>query len=140
MADFSKYLIKKYKYWSVYLHPNQNLLGRCIVWCNRKSALDFSDASFEELKELLNIVKKLKKTCKKLFNPDWFNYTFLGNKTPHLHLHFVPRYKEKRIFEDFVFEDKHFGKHYQTDPNFKTPEKITKKLIKLYKKYLNYEG
>lgn len=30
--DFSKNLVKGYKYWEIYVHENQGYLGRCVVW------------------------------------------------------------------------------------------------------------
>ena len=133
---FSKNLIKEYKYWSVYIHHNQSYLGRCIVWCKRKNALDLTDANLKEQKELFSILKKLKKALKKAFNPDWFNYAFLGNETRHLHGHFIPRYKKPKKFMNITFKDELYGHNYKTDHNFKIPEEVLNNIKNEIKKYL----
>jgi diadenosine tetraphosphate (Ap4A) HIT family hydrolase len=133
---FSKNLIKEYKYWSVYIHQNQSYLGRCIVWCKRKNALDLTDANLKEQKELFSILKKLKKALKKAFNPNWFNYAFLGNETRHLHGHFIPRYKKQKKFMNIIFKDELYGHNYKTNYNFKIPEEVLNNIKNEIKKYL----
>lgn len=122
--DFSKNLIRDYKYWAIYIHPNQSYLGRCVVWCKRKDALDLTDATLEEQSELFLVLQNLREAVKKVFEPDWFNYSFLGNGTRHLHAHFITRYAKPKIFMGVVFEDKLYGHNYKTDHNFVTPEEL----------------
>jgi len=122
--DFLKNLIKEYEHWSIYVHPNQGYLGRCVVWCKREDALDLTDATSEEQSELFLVLRDLKEATKKVFQPDWFNYSFLGNETRHLHGHFIPRYAKPKIFMGIVFEDKFYGHNYKTDHTFVTPEDL----------------
>lgn len=136
--DFLKNVIKEYKYWTVYVYPNQGYLGRCIVWCKREDVLDLADATPEEQEELFLVLRDLKEAAKKSFQPDWFNYSFLGNETRHLHGHFIPRYAKPKTFMGTVFEDKLYGKHYKTDHSFVTTKDVLKairdKLFKAIKK------
>jgi diadenosine tetraphosphate (Ap4A) HIT family hydrolase len=122
--DFSKNLVKAYKYWEIYVHENQSYLGRCVVWCKREDALDLADATPEEQVELFLILRDLREAAKKIFQPDWFNYSFLGNETRHLHGHFVPRYAKPKMFMNIAFEDKLYGHNYKTDHNFQTPDEL----------------
>jgi len=122
--DFLKNLIKEYKHWAIYVHPNQGYLGRCVVWCKREDALDLTDATTEEQSELFLVLRDLKETTKKVFQPDWFNYSFLGNETRHLHGHFIPRYAKPKIFMGIVFEDKFYGHNYKTDHTFVISESL----------------
>ena len=122
MTDFSRFKMKVYKYWSVFIHPNQGYLGRCVVWCNREDALDFADATEEESRELVSILKDLREVAKKAFQADWFNYALLGNETQHLHCHFIPRYSSEKTFAGTVFQDKLWGHNYRTDKGFITTE------------------
>lgn len=124
MEDFSKYKIKDYKYWSIFIHPNQGYLGRCVVWCNRENALDLADATPVEQKELFMVLNELGRAVKKVFQPDWLNYTFLGNDTRHLHGHFIPRYSKPKVFEGITFEDKLYGHNYKTAHSFSVPAEI----------------
>ena len=124
MSDFSKYLVKDYKYWHVSVHPNQSYLGRCAVWCKRENALDLADATVEEREELFIILHELKEAAQKAFQPDWFNYAFLGNETRHLHGHFIPRYSSPRQFEGRNFTDEKWGHNWQTDKNFEVTQEL----------------
>lgn len=123
-ADFSKNLVKEYKRWEIYVHENQSYLGRCVVWRKRENALDLADATQEEQEELFLILRDLREATRKSFQPDWFNYAFLGNETCHLHCHLIPRYAEQKTFMGVVFEDKLYGHNYKTDHNFHTSAKL----------------
>ena len=120
MRDFSKYKIKDYKYWKIFVHPNQGYLGRCVIWCKRKDAVDLTDVTKQEQEEFFSVLKKLKRAVTDIFQPDWFNYSFLGNDTRHLHAHFIPRYATLKTFEGITFKDKLFGHNYKTDHSFIT--------------------
>ena len=126
--DFSKNLVKGYKHWEIYVHENQGYLGRCVVWCKREDALDLADATPEEQAELFLVLHDLREAIKKVFQPDWFNYSFLGNVTRHLHGHFIPRYAKPKTFMDTVFEDKLYGHNYKTDHSFKTSTELLVKV------------
>ncbi len=128
MDDFSKYKIKDYKYWSVFLHKNQDCLGRCYVWCNRENALDLADVKSDEQKEFFLILQDLKKALQKIFQPDWFNYAFLGNETKHLHGHLLPRYATPREFEGIVFKDETYGHSHKTNHNFYISDEIVERI------------
>lgn len=128
MGDFSKYKIKGYKYWSIFLHQNQSYLGRCVVWCNREDALDLVNATPEEQQELFIVLKELGDAIKKAFRPDWLNYAFLGNEMRYLHGHFIPRYEKPTKFEGTAFEDKLYGYNYKTDHSFICPAEVVEKI------------
>lgn len=124
MKNYSKFLIKEYTYWLVNVHENQGYLGRCIVWCKREDALDLADATEAEQKELITILGELREATKRAFQPDWFNYAFLGNGTRHLHGHFVPRYSATHEFEGITFTDERWGHSYRTNGDFVTSPKV----------------
>ncbi|MBU2578502.1 HIT family protein [Patescibacteria group bacterium] len=123
-VKFLRNLIKEYKHWAIYIYHNQGYLGRCVVWCKREDALDLTDATIEEQQELFLVLHDLTKAMEKIFQPDWFNYSFLGNQTRHLHGHFIPRYKNQKMFMGVKFEDKLYGHNYKTDHSFVTPESL----------------
>lgn len=112
--DFSKNLIKEYKYWDIYINANQSYLGRCVVYCKRPDALDLADATPEEQQELFVVLHELREATKKVFQADWFNYFFLGNVMRHLHGHFLPRYEKPKTFMGIAFSDELYG-HYPND-------------------------
>jgi len=108
----------------MYVHENQGYLGRCVVWCKREDALDLADATLEEQAELFLVLRDLREAARKVFQPDWFNYSFLGNGTRHLHGHFIPRYAKPKTFNNIVFEDRLYGHNYKTDHSFQTPPEL----------------
>lgn len=128
MTDYSKFLVKQYKHWGVYVHENQSYLGRCVVWCDREDAVQLTDANKEEQEELFIIIKELKGASEKAFQGEWFNYSFLGNETHHLHGHFIPRYSSEKVFEGVTFVDTLWGHNYKTDKSFITTPEILEKI------------
>lgn len=122
--DFSNNIVKDYVFWTVYIHENQGYLGRCVLWCKRDEALDLCDATKEEVDELMTIIKELKAALTTCFQPDWFNYSFLGNEMRHLHGHLVPRYEQPREHLGTTFEDIHFGHNFRIDHDFMTPTEL----------------
>lgn len=124
--DYSHLIINEYKYWTIYINENQGFLGRCIIWCKRKDALDLTDATPEEREELFVVLDKLKVAVSTLYSPDILNYAFLGNITYHLHGHFIPRYKTEREVDGVKFYDKLYGQNYRTDNSFVTSSKVLK--------------
>ena len=91
----------------------------------------------EEQEELFSVLRDLKVAVSKAFVPDWFNYSFLGNKTRHLHGHFIPRYIKPKTFMNVVFEDKLYGYNYKTDHLFKTSPNILRAVQEKIKKLLS---
>ena len=128
MTDYSKFLVKKYRYWTLNVHENQGYLGRCVVWCDREDAHKLTDATIEEREELFAILKELQNASVKTFGSDWFNFAFLGNGTPHLHCHFIPRYSKEKEFVEMVFKDERWGHNYRTDHSFVTPPEVLEKI------------
>ncbi|MCX6814865.1 MAG: HIT family protein [Candidatus Aenigmarchaeota archaeon] len=107
-----------------------------MVKLNRHT-IDLFDISNEEREEFFAVVKNLRDVLKKLFNPDLFNYASLGNTVNHLHLHVIPRYKQKRIFENREFVDERWEHNYTPYPkDFETPPSILVKLKDELKKNL----
>ncbi len=103
----------KGKYWEViFVDWCQEFVGDCIISSNKES---LSDLTNEEWEELGKIEKELERVCKKLFNATMFNFACLlnnayrDNEKPHVHFHFIPRYKETLNIFNKKYVDKHFG-------------------------------
>lgn len=64
------------------------------------------------------IRKKLETITKKLFDATMFNFACLmnnaykDNEIPHVHFHFVPRYKNALKLFGKIYKDKHFGYNF----------------------------
>ena len=103
----------KSKYWEVvFVDWCQEFPGQCII-SNTKESL--SDLTNDEWIELGKIEKELERVCQKLFNSTMFNFACLmnnayrDNKKPHVHFHFIPRYKNEVLLFGKKYKDKHFG-------------------------------
>jgi len=134
--DFSKNLVKQYKYWSVFAHENQSYLGRCVIWCDRVDALDLTDVTNEEREELFKVLPEIKKAIEDAFGADWMNYSFLGNEMRHLHGHMVPRYSSEREFEGKKYTDELWGKNWRTNTDFVTSEEALQVIKDRIKSFL----
>jgi diadenosine tetraphosphate (Ap4A) HIT family hydrolase len=106
----------KGKYWNVvFVDWCQEFVGDCIISSSKES---LSELTSEEWIELGNLEKELERVCRKLFNATMFNFACLmnnayrDNETPHVHYHFVPRYKEETIIVGKKYKDKHFGYNF----------------------------
>lgn len=106
------------KYWEVvFVKWTQEFVGDCIISSvPRKESL--SDLTDEEWIELGKIEKELERICKKLFNATMFNFACLmnnayrDNEKPHVHFHFIPRYKNDLKSFNKVYKDRHFGYNF----------------------------
>lgn len=102
-------------YWIIFLAPNQSNIGTCVVALKRHHG-DLDGLLDEEWLDFAQIVKKMEHSLKKSFNATMFNWGALMNADyliekpdPHLHWHFIPRYKNIVKFEGIQFDDKYFG-------------------------------
>ncbi|MBI2054664.1 MAG: hypothetical protein HYT39_01020 [Candidatus Sungbacteria bacterium] len=121
------YDIKKFQHWTLTLHSNQSYLGRCICYLNtyKENIAELTDEEFLEVKK---IIKEYQSALTKLWQPDFWNYSQLGNATPHIHFHFVPRYKGKRVFEGTEFIDERWGKNYNPSSSRPEDKKLNEKI------------
>ena len=106
----------KGKNWMVvYVDWCQEFVGDCIISSDKESLSELSD---EEWIELGKLEKELERISKKLFNATMFNFTCLmnnayrDNEKPHVHFHFIPRYKYKLKLFNKTYQDKHFGYNF----------------------------
>ena len=75
----------------LYLAKNQFVKGYCVLICHKHVIepyeLSRSERAmfFDDLAQVANVVQKI-------FAADKMNYNILGNLSPHLHTHILPRY------------------------------------------------
>lgn len=93
----------------------QEFVGYCIIGNDKQSLSDLTPEAWEELGKL---EKELERVCKKVFGATMFNFACLmnnayrDNETPHVHYHFVPRYKNELKLFGKIYKDKHFGYNF----------------------------
>ena len=90
--------------WStVFLNRNQILPGRCIV-AYKEHKTEYFQLNSEANAGFFAEVSLTAQAIKNIFNPDKINYATYGDLVPHVHVHLVPKYKDK-IFWGGPFQD-----------------------------------
>ncbi len=106
----------KGKYWDVVFGDwCQEFLGYCILSSRFESLSEMPSDAWLELGVL---EKELERVCKKRLGATMFNFACLmndayrDNEKPHVHFHFVPRYKNELKIFNKIYKDKHFGYNF----------------------------
>lgn len=109
-------LITECEHWLIFLAPDQKNLGTCVVALKRPEK-ELSGLNHEEWSEFFKVVVQMESAIKMAFNATMFNWGSLMNASylqyppdPHLHWHFIPRYREPVEFRGRIFKDPCFGK------------------------------
>lgn len=76
--------------------------GFCRVILNRHER-EMTDLPEIEQHELMRIVLTVEATVRRILNPDKINLASLGNMTPHVHWHIIPRWREDRCFPNPIW-------------------------------------
>ena len=71
--------------------------GFCRVILERH-ATELTDLPAAERQELMNVVFAVEEAIRETMHPDKVNVASLGNMTPHVHWHVIPRYRDDRHF------------------------------------------
>jgi diadenosine tetraphosphate (Ap4A) HIT family hydrolase len=125
----SNLLIHESRYWNVYLFSaDQRYLGRSVVGLKRHSP-SLADLTRGEWDDLQAVIRVMENAARKLFGAAGFNWSCLMNNAfkrdppkPHVHLHFLPRYRAPVKFQGMLFEDLLFGNHYDQSRVAVSPE------------------
>ena len=107
-------LIEQGRLWTIALNDNQNLLGKCVLVLNRPCRA-VTMLLPDEWVNLHRQIVRINAALDSLFDPEQYNYAFLMNLDPQVHLHIVPRYKSPRKWDGEAFRDDHFGGLFGTD-------------------------
>ena len=76
--------------------------GFCRIILNRHER-EMTDLAESEQYELMRVVFAVEAAVRRLFNPDKINLASLGNMTPHVHWHVIPRWREDRCFPNPIW-------------------------------------
>jgi diadenosine tetraphosphate (Ap4A) HIT family hydrolase len=76
--------------------------GYCrVIW--NAHVKEMTDLSADERAHVLDVVLAVEATIRQLLNPDKINLASLGNVTPHLHWHVIPRLREDPHFPNAIW-------------------------------------
>ena len=76
--------------------------GFCRVILNRH-VREMTDLADEEQNEMMRVVFAVEATVRQLLKPDKINLASLGNMTPHVHWHIIPRWQGDRCFPNPIW-------------------------------------
>ncbi|HEY3299749.1 MAG TPA: HIT family protein [Methylophilaceae bacterium] len=76
--------------------------GFCRVILNSHTK-EMSDLTLEEQGRLMTVVFLVEQVIRDVMNPDKINLASLGNKTPHMHWHIIPRYQKDKHFPNPIW-------------------------------------
>lgn len=76
--------------------------GFCRVILNRHLA-EMSDLPADEQVRLMAVVFAVERVLRDMLQPDKINLASLGNKTPHMHWHVIPRFRFDRHFPEPIW-------------------------------------
>jgi diadenosine tetraphosphate (Ap4A) HIT family hydrolase len=76
--------------------------GFCrVIWTAH--VREMTDLEPSERQFMMNLVFAVEKVVRALFAPDKVNLASLGNLTPHLHWHVIPRWRDDRHFPEPIW-------------------------------------
>ncbi len=101
-------VLERHRHWRLSLSRQQGFLGWCLIILERHET-DAANLTSEETLELWSIVNRARNAIQALFQPDHFNYAFLGNVVRHVHMHVMPRYRSPREFAGRQVTDEQWG-------------------------------
>jgi diadenosine tetraphosphate (Ap4A) HIT family hydrolase len=98
-------------HWRLILNREQDLLGASFLALRRHSESP-TELRPDEWAELRGSIQAARDLLERAFQPDHFNFAFLGNVERHLHLHVLPRYASSRRVIGLTFTDPGYPGHY----------------------------
>ncbi len=76
--------------------------GFCRVVLNRHTK-EMTDLAPADRASLMHVVFAIEQAIREVLRPDKINLASLGNKTPHLHWHVIPRFNHDRTFPNPIW-------------------------------------
>ena len=89
----------------IVLINDQNYRGYCRVDLINH-VKEMADLDEETRNEFMGVIFQTEKIIKEYLQPDKINLASLGNITPHLHWHIIPRYLSDSHFPDSIWSEK----------------------------------
>lgn len=86
----------------VVLVEDADYAGFCRVICNAHIA-EMTDLAIPQRSQMMMTVCKVEQVLREVMQPDKINLASLGNVTPHLHWHVIPRYRHDKHFPQPVW-------------------------------------
>lgn len=76
--------------------------GFCrVIW--KRHVQEMTDLTVDERQHLMTVTLAVEQAVRQVLSPDKINLASLGNVTPHLHWHVIPRYTDDRHFPNPIW-------------------------------------
>jgi len=86
----------------VVLVENADYPGYCrVIWYQHVQ--EMTDLSFAEREHFMATVFTVETAVREVMSPDKINLASLGNMTPHLHWHVIPRFRQDKHFPQSIW-------------------------------------
>jgi len=96
-------LLWRGQYCRVILVDDADYPGFCrVIWNDHIK--EMTDLPAQMRTELMNTVFAVEKAVREVINPEKINLASLGNMTPHLHWHIIPRHIDDKHFPNPVWD------------------------------------
>ena len=135
----SPYLLVITKHWRIYLADQQNYPGRCFIPLNRHCP-SIPELTEEEWIEFLEISRAIEEIWREVLHISCGNWSCLMNGAygkkdpdPHVHFHFIPRYRKPITFGGMTFVDERYGDHYEIEDAWSLNLEGRKEILSLVK-------
>jgi len=97
---------------TLYLYRDQRFRGYCLLLFDARHATGLEELSDAEYNAFMADLRRAVRAIRAAVQPDHMNYECLGNRSPHLHWHLVPRYRDDPrwgypIWDGQPFEPRH---------------------------------
>ena len=79
-----------------------NYPGYCRVILNNHIK-EMTDLGVRERERLMSVVFAVEQAARETLQPEKINLASLGNMTPHLHWHIIPRYRQDKTFPNPIW-------------------------------------
>jgi diadenosine tetraphosphate (Ap4A) HIT family hydrolase len=109
------------------LNPNQFFRGYTFVTC-KKHVKELYHLPLDERLKFCEEMIEVAAALGKVFHPDKINYELLGNVSPHLHWHLIPRYKSDPLWGQPVWTQSLSKKRLEEKEYHEVIAKIRKNL------------
>ena len=103
-------LVANKNYRIILVNDDPAYLGYLRLIVNRH-VKEMTDLSSGEVHELLQVLLKLERCVRDSLAPDKINLASLGNQTPHVHWHIIPRYIDDKHYPNSIWGE-------VTNPNY----------------------
>lgn len=88
----------------VVLVEDAHYIGFCRVILNQH-VKEMTDLAPEERARIMNVTFVVEAVLREVLQPEKINLASLGNKTPHIHWHVIPRFKLDTHFPETIWGD-----------------------------------